>query len=520
MSDYFDHVERSARDALRQGRHLSWYARLLSRRSRPALVAVVVLLGGGTALAATGVLRTGASVSSEVRALPYAGEGTVLRSSVRVLPIRVPDPQGGPPWGLRIARTSRGLLCVEVGRLVDGRIGVLGRDGAFHDDGAFHPFAAAYLSGVGCATEDAHGDAFINVQLHGIPASGLLDNRRDASGGCHGPSSRAEHCPAPELRDVYFGMLGPEATTVTARSAAGRTAAVATAAPSGGYLVVLPHAERRCEPGLPVCSLGGRGYTFSPTLSANEAITGITYRNAPPCRLPDPEEVLRQRRRQELRLREMLRRTHPGIYARLYRPGSPRPIGFADLSPHQLAELQALRGPFREPSCPAVGYVAPSAAGMRLTASQLASRVTARLERASRYCERGETIIPCDRGVPAGYRRLLGGPPEVLLVVDFSARQPVTNFDSHYEIETTVPKDPWHPGFQEYCGGTFGPTQTNLHAGQPVRYTTFINAHCRGSTRVTVGYVTVNGPSTATPVPGLPGQSGTIPVGETTVELP
>ena len=66
MSDYFDHVERSLREAVRRRRHLPWHTRLLARSPRPALVAAVVVLGGGTALAATGVLQTGAPVSSEV----------------------------------------------------------------------------------------------------------------------------------------------------------------------------------------------------------------------------------------------------------------------------------------------------------------------------------------------------------------------------------------------------------------------------------------------------------------------
>ena len=65
----------------------------------------------------------------------------------------------------------------------------------------------------------------------------------------------------------------------------------------------------------------------------------------------------------------------------------------------------------------------------------------------------------------------IGGPSERLLIVDFTARQAVNNFDSHYEIETSIPQDPRHPGFQEACGGTFGPTQRNLRAGQHVRFT-------------------------------------------------
>ena len=471
MSDYFDHVERSLREAVRRRRHLPWHTRLLARSPRPALVAAVVVLGGGTALAATGVLQTGAPVSSEVHATPYAGEGTVIASSVRVLPLRVADPQGGPPWGVRVARTSRGLVCLQIGRVVSGRVGALGRDGAFHDDGAFHPLASGYLSGLGCATEDGRGDGFLNVQVHGIPASGLLDNRRETSGGCYTASPAAAACPPGQLRDVYFGMLGPDATTITARDSRGANTVSETAAPYGAYLVVLPHREPRCLPGMVFCTRGsGHYYTFSPTLPFNEAIVAVDYRDAPSCQLRAPK---------------------------------PR------------------RRPVREPSCPDVGYVAPGGPKRALTSAQLASPVTVHLQRAERYCERGATLIACEGAVPRGYKRLrMIGPSERLLIVDFTARQAVTDFDSHYEIETSIPEDPRHPGFQEACGGTFGPTQTNLKAGQHVRFTTFMNARCHGITTVTVGYVTVNGPSGAEPVPGLPGQSAAIPVGRTTVTLP
>lgn len=96
MNDYFDHVERSLRDAVRERRNMPWFGRLRSRRARPALVAIAILVGGGTALAATGALRTGNSVSAEVAAVPSEREGIVITSSVHVLALRVPDPAGGP----------------------------------------------------------------------------------------------------------------------------------------------------------------------------------------------------------------------------------------------------------------------------------------------------------------------------------------------------------------------------------------------------------------------------------------
>ena len=61
--------------------------------------------------------------------------------------------------------------------------------------------------------------------------------------------------------------------------------------------------------------------------------------------------------------------------------------------------------------------------------------------------------------------------------------------------------------------GSFGPTDTNLRAGQPVHYWQFIEAACHGSYQVDVSYVTDNGPSGSAPVPGLPGQGPGVPVG-------
>ena len=287
-----------------------------------------------------------------------------------------------------------------------------------------------------------------------MPSSALLADRRYASTGCYARSRRSRTCPDRSLRDVYFGLLGPDASSITHRSAGGGIVQSATAAPYGAYLVVLPHGSRRhCEGRIFVC-MGDSGSTSSPTLVANGAITGAGYRNAPPCRLPAQEEAAARRER-------------------------------------------ARHRPEREVSCPAVGYVPLKNPGSGLTAAAAreprhgSPRTGPALLRTP--AERGRVWITVSRAATG--RSPQHGPPENLLVVEFVARQPVANFDSHYEIETTTPQDPRHPGFQEACGGTFGPTQGNLRAGQHVRFTQFMNARCHGSIRVTVGYVTVNGPS-------------------------
>ena len=467
MNDYFGRVRQELRGAVDRRSHLPWYLRIRPRSSRPAIVALVALVATGSALAASGVLRTGVPVGAPVAAIPNAYEGAVVPGSVRLLALRVPDPDGGPPWGLRVLETTRGLTCVQFGRVVGGRLGVLGQDGAFADDGAFHPFSSDFLDGVGCGTDVARGNAFVNEQFHGTPASALARDQQHTSGGCYTSSSRRRHCPPTELRDIYFGLLGPDALSVT-RTATSGGGTISTSGSEGAYLIVLPHRRTVCAPGALFCTRGEYFSTSGPELVPYEVIRAVDYRGGRSCDVPTPAQ----------------RRSASGS------------------------------------TCRAVGYVA--AAGQRVTASRLASRVSAHAEPARFYCERAQQTVPCNGPVPPGYRRIDTrlGPPELLLVVEFVAHAAVTNFDSHYEINTSDPPDPRNRQCPVAGASQFGPTQTNLRAGQRVRYTEFVDRACPGLTRIRVGYVTVDGPSGDMPVPGLPGQSGEIPVGQTTFAVP
>jgi hypothetical protein len=441
MSDYFDRVEQGMREAVRRGAHMPWYSRLRPRPSRPVAVAVACLLATGSALAATGALRTGEPVGATVQATPNADEGVAIPGSAHLLGLRVADPDGGPAWGLRVLRTTRGLMCLQLGRVVDGRIGVLGEDGAFDDDGAFHPLSVDFLDGDACGTEDAHGDAFVNEQLHGTPASALTSHQQRVSTGCYTANPPSRSCPPSDLRDVYFGLLGPDAASVTHATPAGGTATTPTAGRDGAYLVVLPHTVMPCSSYQLFCNRGSQRYsTGGPELEPSAAIRAVSYRGAPSCELPTPAE---------------------------------------------LARLHLAR------RCPAVGYVAAPAP--RITPAQLASSVSVHAEPARS--------------------------PELLLVIEFTARAAVTNFDSHYEINVDGPSDPTGPRCPVSAENSFGPTQENIRAGQRIRYTQFVHPGCPGRAHITVGFVTVNGPSGATPVPGLPGQSAEIPVGEANFEV-
>lgn len=213
-----------ARDqAARRGTRL---APIRARSLRLLALALLALLGTTTiALAASGVILTGSNVLTpgHPRRSGY-GLGVPTPGGGELLPLRAPDPAGGLPWGMRIVRTTRGLLCLQIGRVQDGMLGELGIDGAFHDDGLFHPLPADALwvqrgFGANCELSGRSGfaAAIVGVQPSAV---GL-----DPSG------SRAS------LREISFGLLGKHARKITYRSEDGvKTTEVLPGL--GAYLIV------------------------------------------------------------------------------------------------------------------------------------------------------------------------------------------------------------------------------------------------------------------------------------------
>jgi hypothetical protein len=93
-----------------------------------------VLVAGG-ALAATGQIELG-SPDPPARHSPEAagrGLGVPQPGTSRLLAVRTADPAGGPPWGIRVFRSSRGYRCAQYGRVVGGRLVRIGRDGKAHE---------------------------------------------------------------------------------------------------------------------------------------------------------------------------------------------------------------------------------------------------------------------------------------------------------------------------------------------------------------------------------------------------
>ncbi|MGA9284808.1 MAG: hypothetical protein WBV85_05145 [Solirubrobacteraceae bacterium] len=223
------------RDRPRGAHGLPRLARIpLARRGGLLAVFLVSLLTlAAVAYAATRLIETGAPVRSEEGFSTNAGAGVAIAKAGGLLGIAAPDPAGGPPWTMRVYKTSRGLGCVQVGRLVGGHIGVLGQDGAFNDDGRFHPLPVQASQAEGdCVLLDGHGHAFLGVGNYGVPASGLPRQ-------CHllGSRTASERCGRSDPRDVFYGLLGPRARTITYMFA-GHLHTIPTVGSEGAYLIV------------------------------------------------------------------------------------------------------------------------------------------------------------------------------------------------------------------------------------------------------------------------------------------
>ncbi len=202
--------------------------RWLLRRTHASVIALVFALAGGAiAVAATGLLN-GSPVKRQGPAIPNAGFGLPAPGGSRLLALRAADPHGGLPWGMRVVHTTRGEICVQIGRLNGDQIGQLGIDGAFHDDGRFHPLAPDVLPD----TSDS-GDVSCNtapIRIGSWPSG-------DRSAAPNGPEETSFKPTAEDLRSISWGLLGPHALSVTYSTTGGmRTSPVAPG--SGAYLIV------------------------------------------------------------------------------------------------------------------------------------------------------------------------------------------------------------------------------------------------------------------------------------------
>jgi hypothetical protein len=185
-------------------------------------------------------------------------------------------------------------------------------------------------------------------------------------------------CPARDLRDLSYGLLGPDATSLTFL-ANGRRYTEAANRPGGAYLIVrhgslnamcvrLPGGGRSCS------SAGGE--TSGAALFPG-TVTDVAYRDGHVCR-----------------------------------PVSPVTGG----------------------GCPPVGYARPHVRSVY--PAQVKTPLNVRLVPAQHYCSNGpESLAPCR----AGQTPITGTQGQILIDISFVARRPVVNSSQYYEYALSDP---------------------------------------------------------------------------------
>lgn len=152
---------------------------------------------------------------------PAAGPGAPLPQGTKLLSVRAADPDGGPPWGIRVYRTGRDAACWQVGRVISGRLGLLGIAGTFGDDGLLHELPVERDR---CRALDANGRLFAYERsvAHASGQAGSLPCRIYA-GPPDPTASRPDRsqpaCRAGGLRVLRVGFLGPRGRVATTRPA-------------------------------------------------------------------------------------------------------------------------------------------------------------------------------------------------------------------------------------------------------------------------------------------------------------
>jgi hypothetical protein len=272
----------AGRRASRHGRLGVSFAGRRPRRGwhRASVISIAVVLGLAGVGFASGVVQFGAPAPKsplELFTAPRTGDGALTPGSVRMLPVSTADPAGGAPWGMREFATSRGLGCIEVARLAAGKLVGVGQDYAFGNDGRLHELSVSSGgSGFGdsCGALDRYHRLYINQMWGGQPASAWQSRCYPPGSPAGGHQPGEPECPPQDERNLYFGLLGPDAESVT-YSLEGHRHTLATSGPEGAYLIVT-----RFVPGQLLSGVGTGG-----VVPVDGPITEIHYRGGATCHI-------------------------------------------------------------------------------------------------------------------------------------------------------------------------------------------------------------------------------------------
>jgi hypothetical protein len=295
------------------------------RQLRALAFAVLLVLALAAVALAVNALVFGSDAPNAFNSSQSAGIGSIRPGSVKLLGARIPDPQGGPPWAMRVFSTRRGYGCYQVAREVAGRLVALGINGAFATDGRAHRLP---VERQGCGgTDDVGHLRFTAVSPVRDSSAALTDDRcldpdraraaGSAVGNAHDYIAharrrgddravreglrqlrRARHrqaairvCPRAALRVVIAGAAGPSATTVELTVDSRRISERVSAADGGAFLFVLARAEIPADLKLEASYAGGQRCALPDPAARPHAA-----RQQPGCE-PPPGFVYRRQKR-------------------------------------------------------------------------------------------------------------------------------------------------------------------------------------------------------------------------------
>jgi hypothetical protein len=220
----------------------------LQRRGRVGLALVVVLV-----LASASAVGADQLFGPPVRARVLPAGGRPASGSIVFAPLRVTDPAGGFPWGLRFylprqpdghSSATDAVRCLQYGRVAGNTLGVLGEDGAFGNDGQFHALPVERLAG--CVSGSGLSRAEVTVPASGFtgagscvapPSTDPADSRHTRAGASE---TRTSTCAPAALRIVVYGVSAPGTLTVRLHGPRLTLTEHLVPADHGAFIFVLP----------------------------------------------------------------------------------------------------------------------------------------------------------------------------------------------------------------------------------------------------------------------------------------